>query len=364
MSNQEKPKFDLKSRLTSVRLAIFLFTVIALVSILGTFIPQGKEPMEYFSAYGERLGFWILKSGLANIYHSPVFILLLFLLFLNLFSCLVTQLPNFLRKWETLGSRDRLIKSGPLLTHASMILILLGALAGLVFSDSEDLNLQEGDAKPILASPFSLKLEKFRINYYDREETQVSDFLCEVSLWQGPARIEDATIKVNHPLNHQGRRIYLVSYHEVPTLVRRAVVRIIPPGQEPGEMGLTFGRREKVPGLNLDLELKKYLADFRVDLETGEFVTASMEPRNPAVYLTAYRGQEEIGKGWVFLKHPGPVPGNTLPLAIQFVGYEPVSLVNLYVKKDPGLPLIWAGFILGTIGVCLVLFRLGRKPKV
>jgi len=363
MSNREKPKFDLKSRLTSVRLAISLFIVIALVSILGTFIPQGKESMEYISEYGERLGSWILKLGLADIYHSPVFILLLFLLFINLFSCLVSQLPGFFRRWKTLKSRDRLVKSGPLLTHAGMILILLGALTGLVLSESEDLRIQEGEIKTILNSPFSLKLNQFRIHYYDREETQVSDFLCEVSLWEGPVRIKNATIKVNHPLTHRGYRIYLVSYQEVPTRVRKATVRIVPPGGKTGETDLIFGRRERIAGLDLDLELQRYLADFRVDLETGEFVSASMEPRNPAIFLVAYRGEEEIGKGWVFLKHPGPVPGNTLPPAIQFVGYEPATLVNLYAKKDPGLPLIWAGFILGTIGVCLGLFRLGLKPK-
>jgi cytochrome c biogenesis protein len=362
MSTQEKPKFDLKGRLTSVRLAIFLFIAIALVSILGTFIPQGRKSMEYISEYGERLGSWILKFGLADVYHSPVFILLLFLLFVNLFSCLVTQLPTFFRRWKTMKSRDRLIRSGPLLTHASMILILLGALAGLVWSDKEDLRLQEGELKTILNSSFSLKLNQFRIHYYDRMETQVSDFLCEVSLWQGSTRVRTATIKVNHPLSYQGRRIYLVSYQEAPTRIRKAVVRITPPGNPPADIELIFGLKRAFPA-GLELELQQYLADFRVDLETGEYTTASMEPRNPAIFLVAYLNGKEAGKGWVFLKHPGPVPGNTLPVAVEFVGYEPYSLVNLFVKKDPGLPLIWLGFLLGTIGVCLGLFRLRMKSK-
>lgn len=360
----EKPKFDLKSRLTSVRLAIFLFIVIALVSILGTFIPQAREPTEYISEYGERLGSWVLKSGLADIYHSPVFLLLLFLLFLNLFSCLAVQLPKFFRRWETLNLSEKLVKSGPLLIHASMILILLGALAGLVFSESEDLTLREGESQTILNSPFSLKLNQFRVHYYDREETQVSDFICAVSLWRGPARIKEATIKVNHPLTHRGHRIYLMSYQEFPTRIRKATVRIVPPGQEPVELELDFGQKRKIPGTDLDLELQKYVADFRFDLETKEYISASMEPKNPAVYLVSYRGQEEVGKSWLFLKHPGPVPGNTLPLEIQFVDYTPITVVSLYAKKDPGLPLIWIGFILGTIGVCLGLSRLGRKPKV
>ena len=260
-------------------------------------------------------------------------------------------------------SRDRLIRSGPLLTHASMILILWGALAGLVWSEKEDLRIQEGELKTILNSPFSLKLNQFRIHYYDRMETQVSDFLCEVSLWQGPVRIKGATIKVNHPLTHQGHRIYLVSYQEVPTRVRKASVRIIPPGQAPIEVELNFGQKRKIPGTDLELELQKYLADFRFDFETKEFISASMEPKNPAVYLVAYRDQEEVGKSWVFLKHPGPVPGDTLPVAVEFAGYEPVSLVNLMAKKDPGLPLIWIGFLLGTIGVCLGLLRLRMKAK-
>ncbi|MCX5859325.1 MAG: cytochrome c biogenesis protein ResB [Proteobacteria bacterium] len=363
MGNREKPKFDLKGRLTSVRLAIFLFIAISLVSILGTFIPQGREPMEYISEYGERLGSWILKFGLADVYHSPVFILLLFLLFINLFSCLVTQLPNFFKKWKILSGRLRLIRSGPVLTHISMICILLGAMLGVVFSRSEEINIQEGEIKQILDSSLSLKLNNFRIDYYDRMETQVSDFVCEVSLWRGSARIENAAIRVNHPLTYQGHRVYLVSYREFPTRIRKATVRIIPPGQKPVALELLFGQKRKIPGTDLDLELQKYLADFRFDLETGEYISASMEPRNPAVYLVAYRDQKEVGKSWVFLKHPGPVPGNTLPAAVEFAGYEPVSLVNLMAKKDPGLPLIWIGFILGTIGVCLGLFRLRMKSQ-
>lgn len=111
--------------LRSLRLAIYLFIILAALSIFGTLIQQeGTETyqkivtnlgfmtvnflkffriidqpksMEEVLAYGEKTHKLFSSIGLMDMYHSWWFIALLFLLTVNLFLCTINRFPGFLK---------------------------------------------------------------------------------------------------------------------------------------------------------------------------------------------------------------------------------------------------------------------------
>ena len=81
----------------SVKLAIVLFIILALASIVGTLIPQGRSAAEYAAHYGGLSGLFI-KLQLTDLYHSAWFLALLFMFALNTIVCTLARLGPKLRR--------------------------------------------------------------------------------------------------------------------------------------------------------------------------------------------------------------------------------------------------------------------------
>ena len=81
----------------SLRLSIFLLIGLALTSIIGTVIPQGRPQPEYLATISETKASLYNSLGFFDMYHSWWFILLLYLLTLNLICCSIKRLP---RVWK------------------------------------------------------------------------------------------------------------------------------------------------------------------------------------------------------------------------------------------------------------------------
>ncbi len=76
----------------SLKLTMFLLISLAITSIIGTVIPQGP-PQEYLEQISPAKFKLYQSLGFFDMYHSWWFILLLYLLTLNLVSCSITRLP-------------------------------------------------------------------------------------------------------------------------------------------------------------------------------------------------------------------------------------------------------------------------------
>ena len=78
----------------SVRLTILLLLSLAGTSIIGTLIPQNKQPMEYLQTFGE-FGFRLLSAlDFFVMYRSWWFRLLFMLLVVNIIVCAIERLAS------------------------------------------------------------------------------------------------------------------------------------------------------------------------------------------------------------------------------------------------------------------------------
>jgi cytochrome c biogenesis protein ResB len=103
---------------TSIKLTVVLLIVIVIASVIGTVIPQDEEPAIYVRNYGETMYRLLLAIGFTKVYHSWWFIGLLLLFSVNLLLCTINRFPFKLRS------------AGFVLTHLSILLILVGVFIG------------------------------------------------------------------------------------------------------------------------------------------------------------------------------------------------------------------------------------------
>ena len=83
----------------SLKLTMFTLITLAVLSIIGTVVPQGSPPPEYLQSISQNKLKLYQSLGFFDMYHSWWFILLLSLLSLNLIACSVRRLPGI---WKTI----------------------------------------------------------------------------------------------------------------------------------------------------------------------------------------------------------------------------------------------------------------------
>jgi hypothetical protein len=346
--------------LRSIRFAIILMALIAAASLVGTLIEQGPyNPDAAIARYGRALGLLIGLLGLNQLYSAWWFLGLLALLALSVAVCTFS------------GARFSLRKTFTLITHASILLIVAGAILRGIAGVDGMLALEKGQmaggfevegATAPVPLGFHLRLDDFLIRYYEGTGDSLEVRLGEAG--------QTLTIPV--------------------------------------EVG-------KVVPLNRDgakLEVLRRVLDFKMD-ENGQILSApEQQPDNPAVQvrLTGPAGES---KRWVFAVHPefeGHAP-DAAGIHLRYIFRPPavksyeshvtvldengnkireaVILVNsplnvgrytfyqasyntktmgtiLEVTHDPGVPLVFAGFILLPLGVALAFYAkplLNRKGR-
>ena len=271
----EHPVWDF---FASVKLALVLISLLALTSIIGTVIQQGRPPGYYLLAYGPTLAGFFQALELTNMYQSWWFISLLLLFAVNLAICSLDRLPRVWRlvtrdhlatdparltrmplrtelalpaaPVEAAGpvaeglaaagwqSRRREREEGVLLfaqkgawsrlgayvIHLGILLILAGALVGAVFGYKgtvmfpEGVTIDrvfEGSTERTIPLDFQLHLENFAISYYPNG--MVREFRSDVVLLDPELDGPlETDIRVNHPLKHRGVTFYQASYQPRP----------------------------------------------------------------------------------------------------------------------------------------------------
>lgn len=338
---------------SSPKLAIWLLSIIATLSLVGTFIPQNEDPSFYIERFGSAGFNFLSKAGLNNIYSVWWFILFLILLALNLLICLLNRVSFKLRML------------GTLLAHFSILVILSGALVGLFFGEKGYIQIKEGETinrflskNKLLTLSFSLRLDDFLYEeYIDPKEKLLvyakdNKLLGEISLSKG------------------------------------------------GDLKLTGGE---------SVRILRFIPDFSIDITTKQVVSRSSEPKNPAIEVefslsagkAGAAGRKDTKIFWVFAHFPDihDALGKDYKFVYQWVmrrpkdfiskvtilkdakemmrydirvnhplrfeGYsffqssydkENLSWSGLQVNKDPGVPIVYAGFILLILGLTMIFY--------
>lgn len=383
---------DLLPLLADLRLAIVLLLAIALFSITGTIIEQGETLAFYQANYPEDpalFGFlsWkvILITGLDHVYRTWWFLALLILFGSSLTACTFTrQFPALgaARQWkyynqprqfqklalgadlpgvsteplaealqrknyrvfkegDALYGRKGIVgRIGPIIVHASMLLILLGAIWGAMTGFFAQEMVPSGetfqvrnifDAGPWagaqIPKDWSVRVNRFWIDY--TPEGAIDQFYSDLSvLDQNGTEIDRKTIHVNEPLRHQGVTLYQADWGV-------AAVRVQLNNSPIFQLPMTLLENEGPRFWGTWLPTKP-------DLSEGVTLLARDLQGTVLVY-----GQDGQLVATVRQGMATTVNGVTLSLV------DVIGSTGLQIKADPGIPLVYLGFGLLMVGVLM-----------
>jgi len=382
-----KPLLRLVGWISDLRVAIVLLLVIAVTSGVGTAIPQ-REPADlYHRLYdpqpwlGLLNGDGVLALQLDHVYSSGWFLGLLAWLALALLLCSwrrqwpalqaalrwidystprqlsklsvaetlstnspkasLDQLAGLLQRqgWQIQRHDDRLAarkgllgRVGPLLVHAGMVVLMLGAAWGALGGQRAEQYLAPGRSLELMdsrgSSQLTLALDHFSIQRdpAGRPEQFTSQLRILEGDGTGGSLLKQAEISVNHPLRFQGVTLYQADW---------ALATI----------SLQLG---KSPLLELPLQSFPQL---------GEQIWGIVLPTRPdgsepvLLSLGSEQGPVEIyGADGISLARlaPGGAAVEVKGLPIRVESVLPAS--GILLKRDPGVPLVYAGFAIALAG--------------
>jgi cytochrome c biogenesis protein ResB len=239
LSSPATPLGRLGGLLGSPRFALGVVVLLAMACVAGTLIPQGAQVEEFLKHNPAAQGRLELLNalGLTHVFFSVWFVGLLGALAASLVACTFRRY-NVLR--QVTGAK-RLRVLGALITHISLLLVLVGGVirAGwgekgyIDFAEGETVSRFVGQRGPV-ELPFALRLVDFSLERYDeggapRSMGAVKAYKSRVEILSGDRVVREASILVNLPLTYGGYTFYQYGY-DAQDLARTTLQVVRDPG--------------------------------------------------------------------------------------------------------------------------------------
>ncbi|MDH5297395.1 MAG: cytochrome c biogenesis protein ResB [Desulfobulbaceae bacterium] len=392
----KKDKNVLVEFFSSVQLSLFTFFVLAIASIIGTIIPQNKEPSFYVAEYGPKLTRLFEILDIPDMYNSWWFVSLLVLLSLNLIVCTFERLPKVWRMvvMDNLDtSRERLERQsqrqsflvandsgdavaavrgiltkfggrlqegadgeatllftqkgawtrlGVYVVHLSVLLIFAGAIIGSVYGYKGSVMIPEGEAsgfvyefgtnRPIDMG-FQVRCDRFDVSFYDTGAPK--EFRSALTVVKDGKDVLSKSIVVNDPLDYEGLTFYQASYEPYNQLV----VQLANDGSKAKETFL-LSPREETPWA----------------AEGVSFGIINIEGSDRSGYrykVWFSDGKSEPVTFWATADQAAKVE---LPSATYSLSLKRRFATGLQVAKDPGVWYVYAGCTAMLLGLLVAFF--------
>ena len=399
---------------TSVRLTVVLLLSLAVTSIIGTVIPQSGSPSEYFHKFGEFwykiLSFFDSILDIFDMYHSWWFQILILLLTINIIVCSIDRMKTTLKiifikvppfnvsRFRSLEYKKEFSKNlmpdklkeiynpiisksfeysrieqtdngfclfaekwrwtrlGVYIVHLSIILMLLGSLIGSIYGFEGFVNIPEGEsAKKITLRntdkthllDFEIKCEDFFVSFYDSGAPK--EFRSSLAIIENEKPVLKKDIIVNDPLRYKGINIFQSSYGTL----------------APKEITLSF--TDKETGMEYR---KKAVINKPVEIPGGMGTFLIKDYSSSAGFKGHNIGEAFMG---ILTRKTGDSINILLPLRfpsfdkmrkgeviIAVASHEHNYFTGLQVTKDPGVWVVYSGFILMIIG-CFITFFMSHQ---
>jgi cytochrome c biogenesis protein len=275
------------------------------------------------------------------------------------------------------AEKGRWTRLGVYGVHFSIVLLLIGALIGSIYGFEGYMNIPEGRTMDTIELRFSgvahklgfaVRCENFDVQFY-QDSKRPKEFRSSLVIVENGRDILKKDIIVNDPLHYKGINIYQSSYGEIPPdQVQAASAENLPEEIE-------FNFQSKASGM---IYSKKVALGKEVRLPEGlgRFVLGSYKRE-------AEFGSMALGPAFSATLIPAEGPPQTILLPIKFprfdamrqgavvvsvaeAGLSPAQTpgkryyTGLQVAYDPGVGLVYAGFILMITG-CVVAFFMSHQ---
>jgi len=396
----------------SVKSTITVLLLLAITSVIGTLIPQNAAPAAYINSYGEFAYRMLHVFDLFDMYYSWWFRTLIGLLTANIIVCTIRRWPaiwkivttgrpqirptgskhplcefsdprkpqeleriyqDHVRRryrfhriesgkegFRIMAEKGRWSRLGVPAVHLSVVLVLAGALVGSLLGFDGFVNIPEGgsadhiklrNSNATLPLGFEIRCDDFNVSYY--ESGAPKEYRSRLAVLENGRKVIEKDIIVNDPLRYKGIDFFQSSYGSMP----------------PKNLEMSFTFKDSGKAFRSKVSIGQTV---ELPQNAGRFTV--LEYRRDYHYKGAEMGAAVIGG----LEKPGKEPTEVaLPLRfpsfdkmrrgewiIAVEGHDNRFYTGLQVTRDPGVPLVYAGFILMLIGCWMAFFMSHKKIVV
>jgi cytochrome c biogenesis protein len=394
----------------SVKLTVYTLVLLAVTSIIGTVLLQNGSPEAYIRLYGPGLYNMIQVLHLDRMYQAWWFLLLMVVLCVNIVVCSIDRLsvtweiifpknisvnPRRFEKtknrqqFECLLPMDRFVRQakqvlagrvgkviektgetgvflyaekgrwsrlGVYVVHASVLMLLAGALIGSALGFKANLRLDEGQSADTVFDastrlpiklPFTVRCNDFQVKFYDTGAPD--EFKSNLTILENDQESFTEDILVNHPLRYKGINIFQAYYGA--TTPDEALFEITD-----GKSGTVETHTIKKGGV------------VPLPAGAGNFIFEGFLPHYN------FNGHD---LGEVFIGRLDTTDGKNFQIAlptkfptfdkmrkgrftVEVKSWDQAYYTGLQVTKDPGVPFVYTGFLLMIIG-CWVTFFVSHQ---
>ncbi|MBF0505634.1 MAG: cytochrome c biogenesis protein ResB [Nitrospirae bacterium] len=420
MSNDQKNNgiFDkIWNLFSSIKLAVVVFSVISITSIVGTVIEQQAEPERNIKLLSKLFGdsfapaaFHILDTlGFTDMFRSWWFLALLFIFASNLIVCSIERLPKILKvvrepirplaaehlsalpiKKETVlkeqsgkvleyasdilkrngfraavrqedgavqlyGEKGRYSRVGVYVTHFSILLILAGAVIGMLFGFNASLQLMEGTASSVayksngttIPLGFQIRCDYFNADFYDNTDIPKA-YRSRLTVLENGREIVKKEIDVNNPLRFKGITFYQASYGYAPGKDSVFEFKVTSKAGKKEDINVKFGETFTIPGTAVTGRVVDFSPALGAD-ESGKLYTYSEMMNNPAAFVEFLERGAVKYRQWILVRYPQTWKvGDGI---VEFTHLWGVQYTGLQVRKDPGVWIVYLGCLIMSVGL-------------
>ena len=407
---------------SSIRLTIVLLAAIALGALLGTIIPQ-QEAAEAFSArLHPALQAVFQAFQLFNVYNSAWFILLLFLLTVNLIACSLDRFPAAWRQFrggaapdgterladlpperivaterppaeevsrlEVLlrkrcgrvqkvetpqrfvltGGKGAFSRFGVFVVHLGVLLLIAGGLAGALFGVRGYVEIAEGDTANTMqfrggkgseTLPFGIRCDRFTVEYYENGAPKV--FRSDLTFIQDGKTVRQGALLVNHPITFGGLRFYQSSYGVLPG--GRLTLSYVRGDGKANKRDVAVGDAFDLPGAEGRVEVLRAENDL---MRMGPAVKLSVTSTRGKVQFWVFQNIERIQEANPGILEQVPLmnPALFAPYFFSMQKKGERFYTVLQAARDPGVSLVAGGAALLIVGLMITFFFSHRRFRI
>ncbi|HBH88100.1 MAG TPA: hypothetical protein DDY17_10955 [Syntrophaceae bacterium] len=404
---------------SSVKLTVSLLIVIAFTSILGTVIPQQEAVDTFVDRLSPGMVSVLRKLQLFDIYHSAWFMMLLFLLAINLIVCSADRWPVSWKRFRGISAPDKeevledlppgqLIHSegafheeasrvegvlkklygrvrrkdteseilfigekgnasylGVYLIHLSILVILAGMIIGFLFGYDAHMEIPEGESTDTVMLKrggefkklnFTIQCDRFSVEYY--EDGTPKMYRSELSFIKNGSNLQESAVLVNHPATFEGIRFYQASYG---TVSSGAALILVGKGHNQKRIiKVAEGTEFDLPGKDGKAKILRMEENF---MRMGPAVKIQITSSTQNVQFWVFQNIEEIEEANPGLRKHIPIfnPGLIAPYVFSLVAFQPKHYTGLQVNYDPGVPIVISGSCFLVAGFIVVFFYAHRQ---
>jgi cytochrome c biogenesis protein len=255
------------------------------------------------------------------------------------------------------AEKGRWTRLGAYIVHLSIILMLVGGLIGSLYGFDGFVNIPEGETvnrvrqrniAETIPIPFDIRCDDFQVSFY--ETGQPKEYRSTLTILENDKPVLTKDIIVNDPLRYKGLNLFQSSYGAIP----------------PKKVTLNFTSAESQMSY-----LREAQFDQPVEIPEGLGTFTLKAFENHAHFRGHPIGQAFFGLLEIKDKEPLEI---LLPLRfasfdkmrkgdviISVDSYEELFFTGLQVTKDPGVPVVYSGFILIIIGCCITFFMAHQR---